>query len=113
MAEGGVTASYSFGPILVEDGQVCPDVDKHRVKMENPRCGVGLIEPGHFLVIVSDGRDARRAYGYTLREFAQIFVEFSVFSTSVPSTVTAMLWPTFLNWTTPLVVDSSLQMGAL
>lgn len=75
LLDSGVTASYSFGPILVEDGQVCPDVDKHRVKMENPRCGVGLIEPGHFLVIVSDGRDARRAYGYTLREFAQIFVD--------------------------------------
>ena len=75
LLDSGVTAAYSFGPILVENGQVCPDVDKHRVKMENPRCGVGLIEPGHFLVIVSDGRDARRAYGYTLREFAQIFVD--------------------------------------
>ena len=48
---------------------------KHRVFKENPRCGVGMVEPGHFVVIVSDGRDTRRAFGYTLEEFAQVFAD--------------------------------------
>lgn len=75
LLDSGVVASYSFGPILVENGQVNPNVGKHRVARENPRCGVGMIEPGHFIVIVSDGRDARRAYGYTLDEFAKLFAD--------------------------------------
>ena len=73
LLDSGVLASYSFGPILVENGQVNPNAGKHRVFKENPRCGVGMVEPGHFVVIVSDGRDPDRAYGYTLQEFAQVF----------------------------------------
>ena len=75
LLDSGVVAAYSFGPILVENGKVNPDADDHRVFKENPRCGVGMVEPGHFVIIVSDGRDARRAYGYTLSEFAQVFAD--------------------------------------
>lgn len=75
LLDSGVVASYSFGPILVENGQVNPEAGKHRVFKENPRCGVGMVEPGHFVVIVSDGRDTRRAFGYTLEEFAQVFAD--------------------------------------
>ena len=75
LLDSGVTASYSFGPVLVENGQVNPKAKKHRVNKENPRCGIGMIEPGHFIAIVSDGRDEKRAYGYTLEEFAQVFVD--------------------------------------
>ena len=75
LLDSGVNASFSFGPLLVENGKVNPDASKHRVNKENPRCGVGMVEPGHFVVIVSDGRDLHRAYGYTLDEFAQIFVD--------------------------------------
>ncbi len=75
LLDSGVLASYSFGPVLVENGQVNPDAGKHRVFKENPRCGVGMVEPGHFVVIVSDGRDPDRAYGYTLQEFAQVFAD--------------------------------------
>ena len=75
LMDSGVVTSYSFGPILVENGQVNPDADKHRVFKENPRCGVGMVEPGHFVAIVSDGRDETRAFGYTLGEFAQLFVD--------------------------------------
>jgi hypothetical protein len=75
LLDKGVLASYSFGPILVENGKVNPDADKHFVSKENPRCGVGMIEPGHFVVIVTDGRDPRRAFGYTMAEFAQVFAD--------------------------------------
>lgn len=75
LLDNGVLDSYSFGPILVENGEVNPDADKHWVSKENPRCGVGMVEPGHFVVIVTDGRDARRAFGYTMGEFAQVFAD--------------------------------------
>ena len=74
LLDSGVLDSYSFGPILVENGQVNPDADKHRVFKPNPRCGIGMVKPGHFVAIVTDGRDEARAYGYTLSSFAQLFV---------------------------------------
>ena len=75
LMDSGVLNAFSFGPVLVENGQVNPDADKHFVSKENPRCGVGMIEPGHFLVIVTDGRDFTRAYGYSMSAFAQIFAD--------------------------------------
>ena len=73
LLDSGVLATYSFGPTLVENYSINPDVARHRVFRENPRCGIGMVEPGHFVAIVTDGRDARRAYGYTLDQFAEIF----------------------------------------
>ena len=75
LLDSGVLAAYSFGPVLVENGQVNPNVDQSRVDNPNPRCGVGMVEPGHFVVIVTDGRDSQRAYGYTLSGFAQVFAD--------------------------------------
>ena len=75
LMDSGVLNCFSFGPVLVENGKVNPDANKHFVAAENPRCGVGMVEPGHFLVIVSDGRDYNRAYGYKMAEFAQIFAD--------------------------------------
>lgn len=76
LMDSGILNCFSFGPVLVEDGKVNPDADKHHVAGGNPRCGVGMIEPGHFLVIVSDGRDSKRANGYVMSEFAQIFADY-------------------------------------
>lgn len=75
LMDSGVLNTYSFGPTLVENYKVNPDVSKHRVSKENPRCGIGMIEPGHFVAIVTDGRDERRAFGYTMEQFAELFVE--------------------------------------
>lgn len=73
LLDSGVRNAYSFGPILVENGEVNPDVMKHRVAKGNPRCGVGMIEEGCLVAIVADGRDPSRAYNLTLEEFAEIF----------------------------------------
>lgn len=75
LMDSGVLNTYSFGPTLVEHYKINPDVSKHRVARENPRCGIGMIEPGHFVAIVSDGRDETRAFGYTMEQFAELFVE--------------------------------------
>ena len=75
LLDSGVLTTYSFGPTLVENHQINPDIGLHRVVKENPRCGVGMVAPGHFVAIVTDGRDESRAFGYTMEQFAQVFLE--------------------------------------
>lgn len=73
LKERGYREVYSFGPILMKDGQVIEGLNNTRLGTKNPRVGVGMVEPGHFVVIVADGRQADYAIGYRLEEFAQLF----------------------------------------
>ena len=54
--EDGAQATFAFGPPLILDGKLCEGVDGDRVGRINPRAGLGLVEPGHFVAIVVDGR---------------------------------------------------------
>ncbi len=69
----GVINAYSFGPTLIRDGIV--NINAHRAKIGglNPRTGVGMIEPGHFVVITVDGRQPLYSYGITLNNFMHLF----------------------------------------
>ncbi|MEV5029012.1 phosphodiester glycosidase family protein [Paenibacillus sp. LPE1-1-1.1] len=78
----GVTQTYSFGPILVKDGTVVNDFDKvvidtnfgnRSIQGSNPRTGIGMIAPNHYVFIVVDGRKENYSKGMTLSEFAQVF----------------------------------------
>ncbi|MGO4530483.1 phosphodiester glycosidase family protein [Paenibacillus sp. 2TAF8] len=75
----GVTNTLSFGPILVQNGEITSDFS--RVKIDNnfgnrsiqdanPRTAIGMIAPNHYVFVVVDGRqdDSR---GMTLAELAQ------------------------------------------
>lgn len=75
----GVTNTLSFGPILVQNGEITNDFS--RVKIDNnfgnrsiqdtnPRTAIGMIAPNHYVFVVVDGRqnDSR---GMTLAELAQ------------------------------------------
>ena len=49
-----------------------------RTTQRNPRCAVGMVEPGHFVVIVTDGRQTGLGVydiGFTLKELAQLFLD--------------------------------------
>lgn len=80
----GVTHTYSFGPILVQDGAVADDFDKvsidtnfgnRSIQDSNPRTGIGMIAPNHYVFIVVDGRKDNYSKGMTLAEFAQVFAD--------------------------------------
>ncbi len=80
----GVKDTWSFGPILVKNGEVAGDfssvrIDKnfgnHSIQAANPRTGIGMIAPNHFLFVVVDGRSAGYSRGMTLTEFANLFKE--------------------------------------
>lgn len=73
--ENGVEDVHSFGPWLVMNGQKNPELLKNWVYKRNPRTGVGLIEPGHLVVIVVDGRQEDRSMGLNLNNFANLFLE--------------------------------------
>ena len=71
--EDGAQATFAFGPPLILNGELCEGVDGDRVGRINPRAGLGLVEPGHFVAIVVDGRLPGYSHGILLSEFAKMF----------------------------------------
>ena len=81
--EGDVTAEellangalqvYSFGPGLVEDGEITVDSSSEVSKSmsSNPRTAIGMIEPLHYVMVVSDGRTSE-SEGLSLLQLATI-----------------------------------------
>lgn len=76
MIEAGVTQCWAYGPILVEDYTAFDDfTGRSNVNPPNPRTGIGMIDVGHYLIIVTDGRVNGYA-GLTLVEFAKLFEDY-------------------------------------
>jgi exopolysaccharide biosynthesis protein len=78
----GVWNTLSFGPALLDDGQVLPGIDEievdtnfgnHSIQGNQPRTGIGMIGPNHYVLVVVDGRSPGYSAGVTMTEFAQIF----------------------------------------
>ena len=78
----GVIHTFSFGPVLVENSEAISNfnqlsIDKNfgnrSIEKSNPRTGVGIIAPNHFVFVVVDGRSKNYSNGLTLEEFAQVF----------------------------------------
>ena len=51
----GATDTLSFGPILVENGEICPRSKSFGVSSA-PRTGFGYVEPGHYVCVMAEGR---------------------------------------------------------
>lgn len=62
-AKGAIDV-LAFGPWLIRDGEVNPNLPKFRVWCE-PRTAIGMIEPGHYIAFVAEGRH-KRSTGITL-----------------------------------------------
>lgn len=76
----GVWQTLSFGPALVDDGQIVDGIDdvevdtnfgNHSIQGQQPRTAMGMIEANHFVFVVVDGRSDESA-GVTLTGLAQI-----------------------------------------
>jgi exopolysaccharide biosynthesis protein len=76
LADNGAWQILSFGPVLVQDGQVAVDTNTEvgQAKTSNPRTAIGMISPLHYVIVVSDGRTSASA-GLSLYELAQVFQE--------------------------------------
>ncbi len=73
LIQEGALHSWSFGPTLVIDGQFVQR--KTSVARNNPRTGIGIVEPYHYIFIVVDGRLADSP-GIEIKDFAQLFIDY-------------------------------------
>ena len=67
----GAYLVYSFGPYLVREGQMSAWVlDPTMSKAKNPRHCFGMVEPGHYIDIMCEGRLGSRSEGVTMPQLA-------------------------------------------
>ena len=69
----GATDVFSFGPILLRDGEINEKL-YHYFRSVEPRQALGMIEPGHFLLISVQGRN-RDSKGTMLQRVAEMMKE--------------------------------------
>lgn len=74
LLDSGIRDVYSFGPTLIENGAVRENL-QHHVSYPNPRCGIGMVEPGHWVAIITDGRQIGYSHSISLEFFAQLFLD--------------------------------------
>ena len=77
----GVWNTLSFGPALLENGEIQSGIDgvevdtnfgNHSIQGEQPRTAVGVIAPDHLVFVVVDGRSTGYSAGVTMTGLAQI-----------------------------------------
>jgi exopolysaccharide biosynthesis protein len=77
----GVWNTLSFGPAIVEDGdivdgiedvEVDTNVGNHSIQGEQPRTAVGVIDDNHLVFVVVDGRSPGYSAGVTMTGLAEI-----------------------------------------
>lgn len=66
----GVQTVYSFGPYLLLDGKVSERAYANN-ENKNPRCTIGMVEPGHYVAIMCEGR-LKRSAGVTISYLAKM-----------------------------------------
>ncbi|GEL94805.1 phosphodiester glycosidase family protein [Cellulomonas composti] len=81
LVAAGVWNTLSFGPALLEDGQVVAGIDdvevdtnfgNHSIQGEQPRTAVGVIDDNHLVFVVVDGRSKGYSAGVTMTGLAEI-----------------------------------------
>ncbi|WP_342439146.1 phosphodiester glycosidase family protein [Paenibacillus sp. FSL L8-0436] len=77
----GATNTLSFGPILIQDGNIVSDFSSVKIDSNfgnrsiqnaNPRTAIGMIAPNHYVFVVVDGRSEGYSRGMTLAELAAV-----------------------------------------
>lgn len=72
LLERGVWQTWSFGPSLLdENGRAVTEYTRKNPEA-NPRTAIGMVEPGHYMFIVVDGRQDGYSEGMTYVELAQL-----------------------------------------
>ncbi|MDD4797774.1 MAG: phosphodiester glycosidase family protein [Eubacteriales bacterium] len=65
---------WSFGPMLLSEGQPMEKFNSV-VGPNNPRSALGYYEPGHYALVLVDGRQAGYSKGMTLKALSQLFYD--------------------------------------
>ena len=76
-ARGDVHDALSFGPWLVNDSRLRLYHEKNANAAE-PRCAIGMISPGHYIVIDCEGRVPDGTKGLTVNETGMLLYSYGV-----------------------------------
>ena len=67
---------FLFGPVLLDsEGTALNDFSASNVRYQNPRSALGYYEPGHYCLILIDGRQPGYSMGMTFQEMSFMFKE--------------------------------------
>ncbi len=81
LVDAGVWNTLSFGPALLEDGEVVDGIDdveidtnfgNHSIQGEQPRTAIGVVDENHLVLVVVDGRQEGYSSGVTMTGLAEI-----------------------------------------
>ena len=67
----GATDVFAFGPYLIRDGEINETAVNYFETRNAPRTVIGMIEKGHYMAIVMEGR-VKTSNGASLKEMAQL-----------------------------------------
>lgn len=67
--EQGAWQGWQFGPTLVRNGKAAKDV---KGQGRNPRCILGYYEPGHYCIVMIDGRQKGYSIGMNFKEMIDL-----------------------------------------
>ncbi len=75
----GATDVFTFGPCLVRNGELTEYIATAN-RSNNPRLAIGVAEPGHYVVVLCEGRVGRsdnlkRSTGVMMKNLAQIMLD--------------------------------------
>lgn len=73
LLDSGVLQLFSFGPTLVDNGQISVSANQEveQSMNSNPRTAIGMISPLYYVFVVSDGRTSESA-GLSLAQLAAV-----------------------------------------
>ena len=71
----GAWQSWVFGPSLLDENGQAKDhfLTWDYIRQSHPRTAIGYYEPGHYCLLVVDGRTPGLSRGMTLEEMSQLF----------------------------------------
>ena len=70
-ARGDVHDALSFGPWLARDGQLRVYAGKN-ASLQEPRCAIGMVEPGHYIIVDCEGRVPNGPKGLTVNQIGML-----------------------------------------
>lgn len=69
----------AFGPALIQEGEIVVGENEEvgKAMTSNPRSAIGIIDEGHYVFVVSDGR-TQESQGLSLYQMAQVMEDLGV-----------------------------------
>lgn len=71
----GAYQTFTFGPTLIHNGEVPTEYNcSAKLRRRNPRAAIGYYEPGHYCLVVVDGRQNGYSRGLSTEGMSQLFL---------------------------------------